>query len=50
MEGKIMNALKKTAIIDGVLVIAPAKFGIERGNFPDEYIFIFLRPVARWNN
>ena len=23
---------------------------VERGNFSDEYIFIFLRPVARWNN
>jgi hypothetical protein len=22
---------------------------VERGNFTDEYIFIFLRPVARWN-
>ncbi len=113
-----MNALKKTAIIVGVLVIALAIFGfekerynysdeyggnkgggigvtsgpaieyavttfdssnfgsydkksgarsmqdhldnmgmqgwelvsVERGNFSDEYIFIFLRPVARWNN
>ena len=114
-----MNALKKTAIVVGILVIALAIFGFEKerydysddgydkgkgggigvstgpafeyavtwfnssnygswdqkagtrsmqpsrtnghagmatgqrgaqGNFSEEYIFIFLRPVARWNN